>query len=1223
MDRLNPDEADPLETFEQPKSAPSVPPLVVTAGLPVGYTETVTQAGTQAPGTVSLPGRTTAIFAPPGYEITGELGRGGMGVVYQARQSSLKRLVALKMIRDAGAASFEQISRFRVEAEAVARLQHPNIVQIFEVGEHEGNPFFALEYVDGGSMAAALADRAWSPEESAGLVETLARALHHAHQRDVIHRDLKPANVLLSAERVPKVTDFGLAKRLEDGDSGHTRTGAVMGTPSYMSPEQASGRIHQIGPATDIYALGAILYECLTGEVPFRGESVLDTLELVRSADPKAPSKIRPGIPADLETICLKTMAKEPSARYSSALALAQDLERFRSGEPILGRREGTLRKLRRRFKRHQAPVIAVSALLIAVVAIAVTLFAGRSSREARVIEQQITDALDGEIREPAAGDRIEEAVGRLAELDAVRGATARQRLVEHFAAEIRADLKKPRVLAGEAPGLENRLAWLASRDPAAAGELGDNLRARLRTWQPLFDLEEPFANLRELFDPSMVRSDVDRIYANQPVAITKLADAGTLRVEVDFQGDWPKSNELGILFAHRIDGPRDHTNGYAFVLRPAWPKGDPEAAGRPGLPSSFEASRRAATLEILRDGVPLGLAPLHVRSGPVRLTAERVGERLSIQLNGLTTFVFEDPAPLAFDAGARLALLWPRDVSVRHLYAEEQPLPPLAGKLERADHLFATGKTADALNTYQAFAREEADSETLAEARHKAGMCLLALDRAEEAARLFEEVSTAGNQRWGVSAAFQLWRTRLKLRQIQEADAVLSLIRVRYPGDAINRYVPVSIRAEIEAQFAIPPINWLMFDPRLVPQMESAVRLAEVLQLKNRSADREALMLVMALGLAGEYRKARAIADQYFDALVEIGHLRGGAESPHWAARAHAWSGRLSGQVGSYNDQIARHLDVPLRDGEDPESRRRAFVPLRLENARNLAFTGDWAGAEAELDAYVAAYPRPVINYAFYSEPYFMKGFARLRAGDAAGAGAAWKTGTYAAFLEGIAPESRPADGIPGSRKALAEAWAMAALSNNLSDEEATRFFKGLSKSFGADEVAAQVAASLNISPVIMRGAWISPRGREWARKMAYLDLAPAEYFWTGPRLLVYEKFRQELADAKPSPEQDEAFWQATVQTCEAFRLGELTRPQLFELALAWKGTTNLLGWSGLAPKLKPELRAPMAYVLGCRYLKLGKPADAAAAFKMAAGDAPAGSSLRTLAEAALKTPK
>jgi serine/threonine protein kinase/predicted RNA polymerase sigma factor len=275
--------------------------------------------------------------AIPGFEILDILGRGGMGVVYKARQLRLNRLVALKMILAGPHAGPEELNRFRREAEAVAQLQHPHIVQIHEIGEHDGRPYCALEFVDGGTLAQQLAGTPLPPRQAAALAETLARAVHAAHEKNIIHRDLKPANVLLTPGGVPKLTDFGLAKRL-DVDTAHTQSGAIMGTPSYMAPEQAAGSTGQIGPRTDVYALGAILYEMLTGRPPFRGASVLDTLEQVRRDDPVAPRQLQPKLPRDLETICLKCLQKEPGKRYASALELADDLARFLKGEPIRAR---------------------------------------------------------------------------------------------------------------------------------------------------------------------------------------------------------------------------------------------------------------------------------------------------------------------------------------------------------------------------------------------------------------------------------------------------------------------------------------------------------------------------------------------------------------------------------------------------------------------------------------------------------------------------------------------------------------------------------------------------------------------------------------------------------------------------------------------------------------------------------------------------------------------
>jgi serine/threonine protein kinase len=304
-----------------------------------------------------------------GYTVLRELGRGGMGVVYLAQQGELKRLVALKMILSGKFASPQQLSRFRAEAEAVARLQHPNIVQIYEIGEAEGRPYFSLEFMNSGSLAQKLAGTPQPPRQSAELVETLAWAVHHAHQRGIVHRDLKPANILLCAESsaaarstqssalstlIPKITDFGLAKQLDD-DSRRTHTGVVIGTPSYMAPEQAAGTRQDVGPPADIYALGAILYEMLTGRPPFQGPSFLETLEQVRSGVVVPPSRLRPGIPRNLEIVCLKSLEREPGRRYASARALAEDLGRWTRGEPVLARLRPWPARILASLHRHRA----------------------------------------------------------------------------------------------------------------------------------------------------------------------------------------------------------------------------------------------------------------------------------------------------------------------------------------------------------------------------------------------------------------------------------------------------------------------------------------------------------------------------------------------------------------------------------------------------------------------------------------------------------------------------------------------------------------------------------------------------------------------------------------------------------------------------------------------------------------------------------------------------
>jgi len=344
---------------------------------PAVSAEPTAPASTLHPPRVPVPHKPIAIQIP-GYEIVDELGRGGMGVVYKARQVRLDRTVALKMILAGSHAGREALARFYAEAAAVAGLQHPNVVQIHEVGEQEGQPYFSMEFVDGPSLDRKLAATPQPIRPAVQLIETLARAVHAAHQKGIVHRDLKPANVLLapvppgesatadlSAERyygIPKITDFGLAKRAGE-ESGQTRTGDVLGTPTYMAPEQAAGRTREIGPPADVYALGTILYELLTGRPPFTGATALETITRVIDEDPVPPGRHRPGLPRDLETICLKCLEKAAYKRYGSALELADDCAAFLRGEPLKARPRGRVERLWRWCRRN--PLAA--SLLIAV----------------------------------------------------------------------------------------------------------------------------------------------------------------------------------------------------------------------------------------------------------------------------------------------------------------------------------------------------------------------------------------------------------------------------------------------------------------------------------------------------------------------------------------------------------------------------------------------------------------------------------------------------------------------------------------------------------------------------------------------------------------------------------------------------------------------------------------------------------------------------------------
>jgi serine/threonine protein kinase len=306
------------------------------------------------------------------YELLEEIARGGMGIVWRAKQISLNRTVAVKTIRAGALATDDDVQRFLREAEAAANLQHPNIVAIHEVGEHHGQYYFSMDYIAGRDLAAIRRDGPMPPQQIAALMKTIAETIHFAHQRGTLHRDLKPQNILIDESGEPRITDFGLAK-LTGEDSRLTQTGVVMGSPSYMPPEQAAGNLAEIGPHSDVYSLGAILYELLTGRPPFQGATPMATLRAVMDSEPTAPHKLNADGPPDLETICLKCLEKSPNQRYHSARELADDLSRYLRREPILAKRASMLRRASNWFSRHPGALATIAA--VAMLALALTAF--------------------------------------------------------------------------------------------------------------------------------------------------------------------------------------------------------------------------------------------------------------------------------------------------------------------------------------------------------------------------------------------------------------------------------------------------------------------------------------------------------------------------------------------------------------------------------------------------------------------------------------------------------------------------------------------------------------------------------------------------------------------------------------------------------------------------------------------------------------------------------
>jgi WD40 repeat protein/tetratricopeptide (TPR) repeat protein len=461
----HPDLAEQLRSFLADRDrfgqlvAPLAPPPVAD----------VAEATTLAAGPSAAPPPGTRLRYVGDYELVAEIARGGMGVVFKARQLSLQRTVALKMILAGQLASADDVRRFRTEAEAAANLDHPNIVPIYEVAEHDGQPYFSMKLIEGSSLAEQVARFARDQRGAARLMAQVARAVHHAHQRGLLHRDLKPANILLAAEPqaaewVPHVTDFGLAKRVE-GDAGLTQSGAIVGTPSYMAPEQAAAK-KVLTTAVDVYALGAILYELLTGRPPFRAETPLETVLQVLEKEPEPPRRLNPRLSRDLETVCLTCLHKEPGQRYGSAEALADDLERFLRGEPIAARPSTAWERAVKWARRRPAAaaLVGVSVLAAAALLVVGLVYDARLRRALDDVEGQKTITVD--VRAEAERERT---AARQANTE------AEQRLAHATDEEQRTAYFRRITLA--------RQAWLAN-DVAGAGVWLDACPPERRQWE-------------------------------------------------------------------------------------------------------------------------------------------------------------------------------------------------------------------------------------------------------------------------------------------------------------------------------------------------------------------------------------------------------------------------------------------------------------------------------------------------------------------------------------------------------------------------------------------------------------------------------------------------------------------------------------------------------------------------------------------------------------------
>ena len=1163
----------------------------------------------------------------PGYEILGEIGSGGMGVVYKARQIALKRMVALKMIKAKDGASEGELSRFRSEAEAVARLQHPNIVQIYDVGEQDGRPYLVLEFVDGGNLADHLRSGP-PPLDAAALVETLARAVHAAHQQQIIHRDIKPLNVLLTSSGVPKVTDFGLAKDLA-ADQVQTQTGAIFGTPAYMAPEQAEGRIRAIGPATDTYALGVILYEMLTGRVPFLGKSKLETLDLVRTAEPTPPRQLQRKLPRDLETICLKCLAKEPVERYTSALVLAQDLERFRGGEPILARRQGPVGRLWRKARRHR---LLTAAMLLATLA---TIGAGAIAirylqvRRLNDRKDQFSAALEALDDHPETLARIDGLAGELEILSAESAVEARARLAQRLADRLRVHLSQPRLTTEDIARADTALKALTARDARLGNSLASELQSRLGRLQLVLDLREPFAlpsspnRAAAVFGASKVEVDGPNLVHRpapgpQPAnrVVTGEPCVGDAELKATFRvATWTTASGLGLVLNA---GPR---NGYAFLVRQASPGAPRSGSSEPDKQPTTSGRHADAglTMTILRNGVRLREQPLPasaLEGRLLRLEAKRLGNLLVFYVNDAPPLMYQDVFPLGGAESGFFGLEWPSGVRLDSLQAYCQALPAAPSPLERGDDLYSRSQLDEAIAEYRRQANASTQAHIRQETAYKEARCRLDLKQDAEASRILNRLAAEPGDQWPALAACQLWVLLLRQERMDEAEAVFQNLRERYPFEKLAPLLPYDALDNLLWNSAREGVEWIDYSPELVRQAEQAVMIEEFLQRRINFQIEARYQLVRVYWIAG--REVEALET----ARKQIQNNRHWLQSNPDYARAlledYCWLLRCRGESERALTILDQWLFGP--SGEIREDHG-SFAPLLLERARLHVALKQPDDAAADLRKFFDNAPKEGHAYPDIATAALMQGFLQeQRRGSAEEAQAEWKRGTYPAWRRDH--PAAPPD-LPIRQRSLTgdgENILLVALTGDLSDADAKILLTKLIYWLMDDELVAKLINNLNFSPSVLREMWRTPQGHKLARQIAFRDLPFPDYAHRPFFLWAVETMHTDAMPGNLSADQRTLLEELVRQLWSAAVARRITRLQGFGLLAAWKGEAGQFGWSGATAGMDPALRGPLAYLGGKRLSHLGRPKESALAlFRTALNDAPPDSRLRRLAQAEL----
>ena len=1126
----------------------------------------------------------------PGFEVLEPLGQGGMGMVVKARHLQLGRMVAIKMplLGKLGSRARE---RFLREARAAAGLNHPHICPIYEVGEVDGRPYIEMAYIDGVSLKEWAAAGDVTQQQAAEVVAALARAVAYAHDQGVIHRDIKPGNVMVDSKTAnPVLMDFGLAKEVAGGDAELTQAGQVLGTPAYMAPEQAAGTTAQIGPPADVYALGGVLYALLTGRAPFQG-GVASVLQQVQLSEPKPPRSFRRGLHRDLETICLKAMAKQPEQRYESALALAEDLDRYRAGEVIQARRAGPLKRTAKWVRRH--PVAAVGTVAACLLVGLAVVLVQRALAERRVTTQVhrfsgLLAQFDGS---SAGHERLTGSLEALRRLDEEQADFARGSLVKRYEELIQQSLQGALDEQDKVTVIEGMIARLEKFAPQRGASMRRILDQRQRTFSEVFDLATPFEGVNRVFRADQVKRSSEALRPAGPESdgpVRRVSTTRRSRGNVELAATFAaESRETARTLGLSLNAGSQHT--YEFLVT---------------IPAVDDAAR--GRMSIVKNGVALAAQELPQGTGDLQLTARREGNRLSFRVDNAPLLRFDDMFGLTSKVEGYFGVVWARNAKLTRLTARRQSLPVVSSPLEDADLLFQTGDFEAALRGYEDQLRQVATEDLRQEARCKMGLCRLQLKQNDAAAKALDELAAEAHPRWSMVAACHLWSLRLEQQDYDAADRIFAYLENRFSFEDLATLLPQSLLHRLLLVYADEHRgpNLFGFDEADLRRLEHGMAVARLLTGKSNIQSRIGLLrghralvqrsraLQIGAELLGDKRWLQAVPVESRLLLVEeqCWMLRREGRAPRALALLDEW---ISGRRGISST---------------------AAAPLRIERARCHAELDAWEDAEQDIQAYFEQVAPGDVRYRLYSAACLIEGFLRRRRGDEQGAREIWEQGLYEVWREARTNAGHDVPALPAahydqfSGMEFHQYVVLSCLAGQMTEDDIRSAIKWamFRQKNSPLAVLISTAAGIKMREVtsVFNNMCSTEFGRAKARQIAFQQIDFREFIRYPMYLFCVELVRRGAFGGELTPQQQQLAWEAAQHSCRGVESGEIPQVSLGQLLATWEFQTGFVGWGGVKKSLDPTVRGKIAYVLGYRFLQRGNSEDAREFFRTARQD-------------------